>query len=136
MTIPKDAKNLFAEAQAAFAPVVGAPNDDDVKRLNKAFVNALQSIDVPGGAVDLSDILFSDNNNKAKYEDRTFERMEDPLKAYDGGIAIDATNAVHDKAERLWTANIELQRLTKTVERARRAFLVAVIKETWLLPPQ
>ena len=58
MATPEDAKYLFVEAQAAFAPVVGAPNDDDGKRLNKAFVNALQSIDVPGGAIDLSDILL------------------------------------------------------------------------------
>ena len=41
MTTPEDTKDLFAEAQAAFAPVVGVPNDDKVKRLNKAFVNAL-----------------------------------------------------------------------------------------------
>ena len=52
MTTPEDVKYLFAVALAAFTPVVGAPNDDDVKRLNEAFVNALQSIDVPGGAVD------------------------------------------------------------------------------------
>ena len=67
MTTPEDAKDLFAEAQAAFTPVVGAPNDDDVKRLNKVFVNALQSIDVPGGAVNLSDILLSDDDHKAKH---------------------------------------------------------------------
>ena len=48
MTTPEDAKDLFAESQAAFAPVVGTPNDNNVKRLNKAFVNSLQSIDVPG----------------------------------------------------------------------------------------
>ena len=52
MTTPEDAKELFAEAQASFTPIVGAPNDDDVKRLNEAFVNALQLIDVPGGAVE------------------------------------------------------------------------------------
>ena len=67
MTTPKDVKYLFAEAQAASAPVSGAPNDDDVKRLYEAFVNALQSIDVPGGKVDLSDILLSGNNHKAKH---------------------------------------------------------------------
>ena len=60
--------------------------------------------------------------------------METPLKAYENGIAANATNAVRAKAERLWTANIELHRLIKTVERARRAFLVAVIEETWLPP--
>ena len=60
--------------------------------------------------------------------------MKTPLKAYDDVIAADTTNAVHDKAECLWTAKIELQRLIKTVERAGRAFLVAVIEETWLIP--
>ena len=128
MTTPEDAKDLSAEAQAAFVPVVSAPNDDDVKRLNEVFVNAFQSIDIPGGAVNLSNILLLDNDHKAKHGDRTFERMEVPLKAYDDGIAVNATNAVRAKAERLWTAKIDLQRLIKTVERAGRAFLVAVIE--------
>ena len=101
MTTPEDAKYLFPKSQADFAPVVGAPNNDNVKRLNEAFVNALQSIDVPGGEVDLSNILLSENDHKAKHGDRTFERMKAPLKAYDDGIAANATNAVRAKAERL-----------------------------------
>ena len=32
------AKDLFTEAQAAFNPIVGVPNDDDVKRLTEAFI--------------------------------------------------------------------------------------------------
>ena len=81
MTTPKDAKDLFAEAQAAFTPVVCAPNDDVVKPLIEAFINALQSINVPGGAVNLSDILLLDNDHKAKHGGyKTFERMEAPFK--------------------------------------------------------
>ena len=80
MTTPEDAKDLFAEAQAAFTPIVGAPNDDDIKRLNEALINALQSINVPGGAVNLSDILLTNEDHKAKHSgDLTFERMEVPL---------------------------------------------------------
>ena len=76
MTTPKEAKDLFAEAQAAFTPVVGAPNEDDVKCLNEAFINALQSIDVPGGAVNLVDIILTDEDHKAKHGgDKTFKRM-------------------------------------------------------------
>ena len=135
MKTPEVAKDLFAEAQAAFTPIVGAPNDDDVKRLNEAFINALQSIDVPGGAIDLSDILLTDTEQKAKQGyGSTFERMAIPLPAYDKSIAADANNAVRVKAKRLWTANIELQRLIKMVERAGRALLVAVVEDTWLLP--
>ena len=67
MTTPKDAKDLFAEAQVAFTPVVTAPNNKDVKRLNEAFINSLKLIDVPGGAVDLSDILLTDKDHKAKH---------------------------------------------------------------------
>ena len=58
MTTPEVVKDLFKEAQAAFTPIVGAPNDDNVKRLTNAFINALQSIDVPGSAIDVSDLLF------------------------------------------------------------------------------
>ena len=102
MTTPEDAKDLFAEAQAAFIPVVGAPNEDDVKRLNEAFINALKSIDVPGGAVDMSDILLTDEEHKAKHGgDKTFKRMRVPLQAYNDSIAADANNAVRAKAERL-----------------------------------
>ena len=67
MTTPEVAKDLFIEAQAAFTPIIGAPNDDDVKRLTEAFINALQSIDVPGGAIDLSGILLSDTDHEAKH---------------------------------------------------------------------
>ena len=135
MTSPKVAKDLFAEAQSAFTPVVGAPNNDDVKRLNEAFINALQLIDVPGGAIDLSDIILTDKEHKAKHGNgSTFVCMEVPLRAYDDSIATNANNAVYAKAECLWTAKIELQRLIKTVKRAGRAFLVAVVEDTWLLP--
>ena len=118
----------------AFTPIVGALNDDDIKRLNEAFINALQSIDVPGSVVDLSDILLTDDDHKANHSgDKTFKRMEVPLQAYDGSIAANASNAVRAKSERLWTAKIELQCLIKTVERAGRVFLVAVAEDTWLL---
>ena len=60
--------------------------------------------------------------------------MAIPLLAYDDSTASDATNAVRAKSERLWTAKIGLQTLIKTVERAGRAFLVAVAENTWLLP--
>ena len=135
MTTPEVAKYLFAEDQAAFTPVVGAPNDDNVKCLNEAFINALQSIDIPSSAVDLSDILLTDEDHKANHRGNlTFERMEVPLQAYDDSIATDTNNAVRAKAERLWTAKIELQRLIKTFERTGRAFLVAVVEYTWILP--
>ena len=135
MTTPEVAKDLFKEVQAAFPPIVGAPNDDDVKRLTEAFINALQSIDVPGGAIDLSNLLLSDVDHDTKHgAGQTFERMAVPLPAYDNSIASDATNAVRAKAERLWTAKIGLQTLIKTVECAGRAFLIVVVKDTWLLP--
>ena len=86
-------------------------------------------IDVPGGAVDLSNILLSDDDHKAKHgNDKTFERMDAPLQAYGNSISVQA------KAKHLLTAKIELQRLIKTVERAGRMFLVAVAEDTWLLP--
>ena len=60
--------------------------------------------------------------------------MAIPLPAYNDSIASDATNAVRTKAKRLWTAKIGLQTLIKTVERVGRAFLVAVVEVTWILP--
>ena len=135
MTTPEEANDLFAESQLTFTSVVGGPNNDGVKRLKEAFINALQLIDVPGGTVDLSDILLTDKYHKAKHGGNlTFERMEISLQGYDDSIAADANNAVCAKAERLWTSKIELQRLIKTVERAGHAFIVAVVKDTWLLP--
>ena len=135
MTTPEDAKDLFAEAQAAFTPIVGAPNNDDFKRLTEAFINALQLINVPSGAIGLSNLLLSDTDHEAKNGvGSTFERMAITLPAYYNSIAIDATNAVRAKAEHLWTAKIELQRLIKTVERSGCAFFVAIVEDTWLLP--
>ena len=60
--------------------------------------------------------------------------MSIPLPPYDNSIASDATNAVRAKSERLWTAKIGIQTLIKTVERAGRALLIAVVEGTWLLP--
>ena len=60
--------------------------------------------------------------------------MAIPLPAYDDSIATDANNTVCVKYERLWTAKIEIQQLIKTVERAGRAFLIAVMEAIWLLP--
>ena len=54
--------------QSAFPPIVGAPNDDDVKRLTEAFINVLQSIDVPGGAIVLSNRLLSDVEHETKQD--------------------------------------------------------------------
>ena len=135
MTTPEVAKDIFKEVQAAFPQIVGAPNDDDVKHLTEAFINALQWIDVPGGAIDLSDLLLSDKEHEEKQGvGSVFERMSVPFSPYDDSIASDATNAVRAKAERLWTAKMGLQTLIKTVERAGRTFLIAVIEDTWLLP--
>ena len=135
MTTPEFAKDLFKEVQVAFLPIFGAPIDDNVKRLTEAFIHALQSIDVPGGAIDLSHLLLSDVEHDTKHGDgKTFERMAIPLPAYDNSIASNAKNAVRAESERLWTAKIGLQTLIKTVERAGRTFLIAVVEDTWLLP--
>ena len=67
MTTPEVAKDIFKEVQASFPQIVGAPNDDDVKPLTEAFINALQSIDLPGGAINLSDLLLSDEDHKEKH---------------------------------------------------------------------
>ena len=135
MTTPEVTKDLFKEVQDYFPQIVGALNDDDVKRLTEAFINELQLIDVPGGAIDISDLPLLDAEHKYKHGvSSTFERMAIPLPAYDDSIASDATNAVRTKAERLWMAKIGLQTLIKTVERAGRVFLIAVVKDTWILP--
>ena len=74
MTTPEVAKDLFKEVQAAFAPILGASNDNDVKRLTEAFINALQSIDVPGGSIDLSELLLLNAEHEDKHGvDSTFE---------------------------------------------------------------
>ena len=110
MTTPKVSKDLFKEVQAAFPPIVGAPNDGNVKHLTEAFINALQLIDVPGGAIDLSNLLLSYAEHKTKHGVcSTFERMAIPLPAYDDSIASDATDAVRANFKRLWTAKIVLQ---------------------------
>ena len=135
MTTTEVAKELFKEVQTAFPPIVGAPNDDDVKRLTKAFINALQLIDIPGGAIDIYDLLLSDSEHRDKHGvGSTFERMAITLPAYDDSIASDATKTARAKSERLWTEKIGLQTLIKTVERAGRALLIAAIEDTWLLP--
>ena len=89
-------------AQAAFTPIFNTLNDDNIKRLTEAFINALQSIDVPGGAIDLSGLLISDADHKDKNGvGSTFERMAIPLPTYYDNIASNATNSICAKSERL-----------------------------------
>ena len=84
MTTPETAKDIFERVQAAYPLIVGAPNDDDIKRLTEAFVNALQSIGVPGGAIDLSDLLLTDEEHAVKHGDGViFELMSEPLPVTD-----------------------------------------------------
>ena len=56
--------------------------------------------------------------------------MEIPLPAYDDIITTNANITFCAKAERMWIAKIELQRLIKMVG----AFLASVVEDTWLLP--
>ena len=57
-----------------------------------------------------------------------------PLQAYNNSISAKAKNAIRAKAERIWTTKIELQKLIKTFKLPGHAFLVAVVKDTWILP--
>ena len=94
MTTPKVVKDIFKEVQAAFPQIVGAPNDDDVKRLIEVFINAFQLIDVPGNAIDLSELLLSDDEHEEKHGVRlVFERMSVPRPPYDDSIASHLSNS-------------------------------------------
>ena len=133
MTTPEVAKDLFTEAQAAFTPIVGAPNNNGAKRLTKAFINALQSINVPGGAINLSKILLSDTNHEAKHGvGSKFERMTITLPAYDNSIATGANNVVRAKVEATWKAAIANERLYDVAERETRRFIFDKVKDTWV----
>ena len=46
MTTPEVAKDLFTEAQAAFTPVVGAPNDDDVDGMQGVDKRLVEKLDI------------------------------------------------------------------------------------------
>jgi hypothetical protein len=63
-------------------------------------------------------------------------RLAPPRHAapYDPSITSDATDAVRVKAERVWTAKADRQRLTRATERLGRIFLTTVVEDTWLLP--
>jgi len=57
MTMPEEAKLIIAEAAAEFPAIVGAPTEDDLKRIREFLANLLQSIDIPGGRDNLSGLI-------------------------------------------------------------------------------
>jgi hypothetical protein len=133
MSTPEAAKLVIDDATAEFPAIAGAPSDDDIKTLTEFLQNLLQAIDIPGGRDSLSGLIDAPSDYRAAYG-HDFDRLETPLSSYDPSIATDATNAVRVKAERAWTAQLELQRLIRTVERTLRSFFSTIIEDTWLLP--
>ena len=53
-TMIEKAKLVISNAAAEFPAIIGAPTNDDLKRICKFFANLLQSIDILGGYDNLS----------------------------------------------------------------------------------
>jgi hypothetical protein len=135
MMTPEEAKLklIIADAAAEFPAIVGAPTNDDLKRILEFITNLLQSIDIPGGCDNLSGLIDTPSDYLAAYL-HSFDHLKKPLVAYDPSISSDAMQAVRIKAKRAWTCKLEHQCLICTVEHQPRTFFAAIIKETWLLP--
>lgn len=63
----------------------------------------------------------------------SFDRMATPLDDYDLAISPDAKNNERFKAECVWTARLERQRLIRTAECKAHNLIVAAVKDTWSL---
>ena len=59
--------------------------------------------------------------------------MVTPLGPYDPNIDDAASDTARAKAERKWTAKLDLQRLIRTAERCGRNLIIAAVEETWIL---
>jgi hypothetical protein len=133
MTMPEEAKLIIVDAATKFPAIIGAPTDDDLKRIREFLTNLLQSIDIPGGHDNLSGLIDAPSNYLATYG-HAFDRLEMPLIAYDPSISSDATQAICVKAECTCICKLEHQRLIRTVKRQLCTFFAAIIEDTWLLP--
>jgi hypothetical protein len=93
MTTPEEEKLIIADAASEFPAIIGAPTNDDLKRIREFLANLLQSIDIPGGRNNLSGLIDAPSNYLVAYS-HAFDRLEMPLIAYDPSISADATQAV------------------------------------------
>ena len=123
MTTPEEAKLIITDATAKFPAIVGAPTDDDLKRIWKFLANLIQSIDIRGGRDNLLGLIDTPEDYLAAFS-HAFHRLEMPLVTYDPSISANAMQAICDKAECAWSSKRELHCM----------FFSAIIKETWLLP--
>jgi hypothetical protein len=133
MSTPDDVKDLFGQLTTSYPTILGQPTDDDVKLLRETLTNLLQSIDIAGGTDSLSGLIDDDADYQAIYG-HPFDMLLLAMPPYDPSIASDASDAVRVKAERVWTAKADRQRLIRATERLGRIFLTTVVEDTWLLP--
>ena len=133
MATPEEIRTLFAEALAAFEPIVGQPTDTDLFRLREVLSPLLLNIPydmVNGGADNMVGIIMPKATYVSIY-DREFTRPK-PLKAYDDGIDEKASNVVRARAENLHKARLADYANYVAAERNTRDFILRVVEDTWV----
>ena len=133
MATPEEIHTLFAEALAAFEPIVGQPTDTDLFRLREVLSPLLLNIPydmVNGGADNMVGIIMPKATYVSIY-DREFTRPK-PLKAYDDGIDEKASNVVRARAENLHKARLADYANYVAAERNTRDFILRVVEDTWV----
>ena len=80
--LPKEISMLFANAHGNFSAIIGKPSDDEVQRLCRQKLAALQNIDLGGGTDTIGLILYKDDH-KAANRGHMFDQSDRTLEAYD-----------------------------------------------------
>ena len=133
MATPEEIHTLFAEALAAFEPIVGQPSDADLFRLREAISPILLNIPydmVNGGADNLVGLIMPTATYVAIYE-KEFDRPK-PLKSYDDTIDEKATNVTRARAENIHRAKLADYGNYVAAERNTRDFILRAVEDTWV----
>lgn len=133
MSTPEDVTALFDKASAALAPIVGLPTDDDVVRLRKTITDVLLSMHIGGGKQCLLGLIVPDTTYRAKHG-AAFNPMTNPIDDYDSSILPNANNNDRVRAERIWTAKLDRQRLIRTAECKACNLIISAVEDMWILP--
>lgn len=112
---------------------MGPPTNKNVVRLRETIINVLLSIHVSGEKQCLLGLIVPDANYRAEHG-ASFDPMTNPLDNYNPSILLNAKNNDRVRAERIWTAKLERQRLIRTTKCKACNLIISAVKDTCIFP--
>jgi hypothetical protein len=123
----------LATAKSAFLPIAGQPTDNDLVRINDTLVPILLKImyEHANGVQNLWG-LIADTDRYLHHYNLAFVRPATRPAVYDPDIAEGASRVERTRSEASWATRIQDYDAYEAAESGAKAFIEAVVKDTWI----